>query len=290
MKRVFVILIVLRLGLTVSAQDLGFGNPNQNLVNLNPSFAGSNGFIRNQLSFRDQRPGLSNNFTWACNNFDAYLKCISAGIAVTGQWESYNELATRKSYGLVYAQHLKLWKGSIKIIPSIQALYRTSDFNGLLTLPDQKYIDFNSGLLLSYKERLYVGGSVFHLAEKPTGGFYNGRDERKFTFHASYSVDIGEKSLIQFLFVQNGHQRYYSSYLMANAVLNNHYMVGAGYGSGSNLTGTLGYRASCFSVAYAYAMSVSKLSGNTAGSHELHLSYNLRNKERRDLLSNFERF
>jgi hypothetical protein len=277
----------------IEAQDLGFINVNQSLVNLNPSFAGSNGFIRDQASFgqRQLSPNIAKNYYWVSNSFDLYLKPLSAGLAVTAHTESYGEIIGRKSYGLVYAQHLNLCKGTIKLIPSIQAVYKMSDYN-----PDfqqfssrkPNYADLNAGLLFTYREKLYVGGSVFHLTEKPDHGFSSGREQRYFTFHSSYSINIGDRHLFQVVGIVTRYYSNTSSRLMVNSVLYDHFITGVGYNFQQGGFLTAGYRARNFSIAAGCTVSWSKYVSGISG-WEIHASFNLRNKENRAVLTVFEK-
>lgn len=57
----------------LEAQDPIFLNANHSLLNLNPSFAGSNGGFRNQFSFRNQWPSLSGRYHTYINSADVYL-------------------------------------------------------------------------------------------------------------------------------------------------------------------------------------------------------------------------
>jgi hypothetical protein len=79
-------------------------------------------------------------------------------------------------------------------------------------------------------------------------------------------------------------------YLNVNALFANHFIVGGGIKSNYNINLNVGYRHNFFSITYGYDVVVSKLSGNTDGSHEVTVSFNLRNKEQRKLLTDFEKW
>ena len=59
------------------AQDPLFTNNQQSLLYLNPSFAGSNGFMRYQTVYRNQWPNLSSPYVTFYNSFDSYIKRIN---------------------------------------------------------------------------------------------------------------------------------------------------------------------------------------------------------------------
>jgi type IX secretion system PorP/SprF family membrane protein len=305
MKRYTLFSAILCLCLCTEAQDLSFVNPNQQLVSLNPSFAGSNGKLRDQFSYRSQWPGISNTYNYYNNTLDAYLPRIKGGLALSAGSENQAEVIARKNIGLTYAQHFSFSNGKFKLIPSLQAVYVRSKFDaskltfgqgivqwsgGGSQFTTNNYADFNSGLLFCAGEKLFVGASVFHLLE-PNAGFYSEElVERRYTYHASYYFNSGEKHLLQASARLVTQSHYSELNLGVQGIFWSHLIGGVGYGSSEHVYGTLGCRAKWFSLAYNYDLSVSKLAGNKAGSHEIHLSYNLRQKAAKDGIKTFEQF
>lgn len=295
------------------SQDPLFTNTSQSLVNLNPSFAGSNGEIRNQLSYRNQWPNLSGTYVTYLNCFDAYIKPLKGAIAVSVLHDDASRgLLKTDVLNLVYAQHFSLFDGKLKIIPSLQASYfrltldktklnfgdpidprRGFVFNAQPTpVPSQtkSNFDFSSGLLANYKN-FYLGTSVFHINQPDEGLLGTSKLPYRLSINSSYNLHLSEKTLINF-FVNYQKQQYFQFlHLNINALLFNHLIIGSGFKSNYSAANfNAGYRNNYFVLSYSYDIDISKLSGNTAGSHEFMASFNLRNKEQRKLITDFERW
>ena len=130
MKKIFVFFAFMFGFLVVDAQDPIFLNTNHSLLYLNPSFAGSNGGIRNQLSYRNQWPNLSGNFVTYLNSFDAYIKPLNAGIAVSYLHDDIARgLLKTNRINLVYAQHFNLFENKLKIVDFIEYYRQLSLYN-----------------------------------------------------------------------------------------------------------------------------------------------------------------
>src|ERR1043165_9854030 len=101
------------ISLSVVGQKAQFMNINQSLIALNPSFAGSNGLLRNQTSYRGGDEGNVSVF----NATDVFLKPIKAGIGATCLYQNErNGLYQTWTGGLTYAQHISLYDGDVKLI------------------------------------------------------------------------------------------------------------------------------------------------------------------------------
>ena len=294
------------------SQDPLFTNTSQSLMYLNPSFAGSNGGIRNQFSYRNQWPNLSGTFFTYLNSFDAYIKPIKGGVSFSAMMDNQarGTLIT-SGLGIAYAQHLSFLDGKLKIIPSIQGSYfRVSLDKTKLNFGDpinsrrgfvwsqptqapsqtKSNFDFSTGLLANYKN-FYLGTSVFHINEPDEGLLGTSKLPYRLSINSSYNLHLSEKTLINF-FVNYQKQQYFQFlHLNINALLYKHLIIGSGFKSYYSATNfNLGYRANYFVLSYSFDVAISKLSGNTAGSHEFMASFNLRNKEQRKILTDVERW
>jgi len=309
MKKTILFNILIFSVLISNAQDPVFYNSNQSLIYLNPSFAGSNGGIRNQFSYRNQWPQTSYNFSTYLNTVDLYIKAIRGGLAVSAmQDDVYSGRLKTNALSLSYAQYFSLMDGNLKIIPSIQMSYvqRVLDVESLsfgdaldpryglvwsTQLPPvlkKSYADFSSGLLVTFKNKLFIGTSFFHM-NQPDGGLL---DTRKipvnFNFHASYNFKLSEKSCLQALYRTNSQSMFWTNRLGLNLVSFNHLITGIGLVNWEEPVLSAGYRNNYFNLLIGYDFTLSKLAGNTAGNWELHASFNLRNKEQRKILTSFE--
>jgi len=295
----------------IFAQDPLFTNTQQSLIYLNPSFAGSNGNIRYQSVFRNQWPNLSAPYVTLYNSFDMYIKPLRGGIGLS--WCNDNQASgtlVTDRVDLTYAQHFSFMDNKLKIIPSLQVTYMSlsldktklnfgdpinNRYNFIWTNPtsvpssNKKNVDFSSGLLINYKH-FYFGTSVFHITQPDIGLFGSSRLPARLSMFASYNLPINEKTLIHFLYGFQTQQKYRYSYINVTALLYKHLIIGCGYKSSSNLSASAGYRNNFFTLTYNYDLFVSKFLGNTAASHEFTASYNLRNKEQRKLITDFERW
>jgi hypothetical protein len=132
MKNHFYFFVVLSVYLQNSfAQDQIFFNSNQSLISLNPSFAGSNGGIRNQSSFSSYK---YSNFSYSSfyNGFDPYVKKLNAAVAVSYLGNFYSALygqTRQQDINVSYAQHFSVLSNKLKITPSLQVNYINSYSN-----------------------------------------------------------------------------------------------------------------------------------------------------------------
>src|SRR5689334_22111824 len=124
MKKFYLFCLLVPVLFVSYAQDPVFFSTNQSLIYLNPSFAGSNGNIRNQFTHRNQWPMLGGSFRTSVNSFDVYLNSLKAGIAVTAFYDDLMHGTLKTSaVSLAYSQYLSLMDGKLKIIPSLQGTY-----------------------------------------------------------------------------------------------------------------------------------------------------------------------
>ncbi len=310
MKAVLFTLLFFFLFLTGYSQDPQFINTNQSLVYLNPSFAGSNGYFRNQLSYRNQWPNLSGQFVTYANTFDFYVDAMKGGFAITSitDDQSHGTLKT-SSFNFIYAQHLNLRK--LKIIPSLQAGYvmktldKTKlnygdmiDFRtkevweniGIIPKNSIHYIDLSSGLLINYNS-FFAGASVLHMNEPLVGLSKEIKLPIRTNFHASYNFINWPRSIFNFSILGIKQQDFYLLRLQLQSLLFKHLILGAGYDNNYGISFLAGYKHNYFSAQLGYDFGTSKFSGNnSAGSYELHLSFNLRKKSERDSIVTFEKW
>ncbi|MBA2610669.1 MAG: PorP/SprF family type IX secretion system membrane protein [Bacteroidetes bacterium] len=293
------------------AQDPTFFNARQSLVYLNPSFAGSNGGIRNQFSYRNQWPNLSGTYVTFLNTFDAYINSIKGGIYFSALHDdqAHGTLKT-DVFSLGYAQYISLMEGNLKIIPSLQAsagvkqLDRTKlNFGDVIDarrgfvwnvpstplVSKKTYLDLSSGLLINYKS-FYFGSSIFHINQPDEGLLGASKLPYRLSLYSSYNFKINEKTLLHFFTRYERQQKFDCLYLNVNALLFKHIIIGGGYTSNNTVDFNLGYRHDFFVLSLGYDITTSKLSENTAGSWVLQGSFNLRKKEQRKVITDFEKW
>lgn len=312
MKRFIFFCILLIAFLSSFSQDPPFLNANQSLLYMNPSFAGSNGGIRNQFSYRNQWPfeGYHNYMQTYLNTVDVYVPSLKGGVAVSALRDNVaNGMLKTSVLSLSYAQYFSANDGKLKIIPSVQFSYgnRSLDLqnihfgetidprygsmwamNTAVPSGQKNYFDFSSGLLLNYQDILYVGGSVFHISQPDVGLLGTVKMPRAVNLHASYNYQISVWSRVQILYRYQYQNKLSSHQIGINMITSKHLITGIAYTIFDIPQFNLGYRNNYFTVVAGYDFTFSELAGNTDGSLEVHASFNLRNKERRRVLTNFE--
>jgi type IX secretion system PorP/SprF family membrane protein len=308
MKKNYALIGLMMTMLAGFAQDPIFYNTNQSLVYLNPSFAGSNGFIRNQTAYRNQWPNLSGTYVTYYNGYDMFFKSINAGMAINYTLDDQSRGTLRtETLNFTFAQYFYMCDKKLKIIPSIQfGGFRKQVDLGRLNFgqtiggatgtsppwpnnPSSKKsnFDLSSGLLVNYKG-FYFGTSVFHMTQPDEGLFGASKLPYRLSIHTSYNVTTSPRTLVNFFVRYDKQQSFNYLNLKVNALFMNHLVTGAGYSTNDVVNLNVGYRHNYFVLSAGYDVSVSKLSGNTAGSWEIQASFNLRTKENRKTITYFE--
>jgi len=276
------------------SQEQPFVNKNQSLISLNPSFAGSNGLTRNQSSYTSQLGRYSSGYT-ALNSFDAYVKPLKAGIAVSALTNNVDRgLFTNNYLGISYAQYFLLLKGRLKLIPSLNLTYaeqrldwkKAEIHTHYINPPPSKinYFDLKTGFLANYRDKLYAGFSISHL-NRPNGNFFATR--YGFNFHLSYNIKFSDLLQMQLIAQTQSEVSFSSKHLSANALLYKKVIAGIGLGSDNARIFNLGYRGNFFTLVGGYIVQNNGLDFSY-NSFELHASFNLRNKEQRKTIGSFE--
>ncbi|MBA3681833.1 MAG: PorP/SprF family type IX secretion system membrane protein [Bacteroidetes bacterium] len=293
------------------AQDPLFTNTSQSLVYLNPSFAGSNGFLRAQYTYRNQWPELSGNYVTHYGAADAYIKPIKAGISFMHTYDDQGRgtLKTR-AFSLIYAQHLSFMDNKLKITPSVKFTYFTKRldktkvsfgdqidprrgfvWNTQEAVPSQsrRNFDIGSGLLVNYNH-FYFGTSVFHINQPDEGLLGSSILPFRLSVHSSYNLHLSEKTLIHFFARYEQQQKFYMYQFNVNALLFKHLIVGAGYLYAKTANTNIGFRHNYFTAQINYGFTRAIVSSSTASTWEFMLSINIRNKENRKALTDFEKW
>ncbi len=308
----YVTVLSLVLSLQVNAQDPLYTNTQQSLVALNPSFAGSNGGLRYQSNTRIQWYNTSGSYQTYYNSIDAYIKPIKGGIALAyvRDDQAKGTLITDR-IDLSYAQHFSLCNEKLKIIPSIQVSYfrKTLD-NTKLHFGDQidprrgfvwsqapittgkstkTNLDLSAGLMVNYNH-FYVGSSIFHITQPDEGILGPSKLPFRSSSFISYNLPLGENVLLNAMVRLETQQNFSNTYFNLNALLLKHIIISSGITSNAAVNIFGGYRTNYFTISGGYEFGTSKLTATTAGSYEISASFNLRNKENRKLVKDFERW
>ncbi|HWY11885.1 MAG TPA: PorP/SprF family type IX secretion system membrane protein [Bacteroidia bacterium] len=232
---------------SIKAQQPYFSSLNQNLLSVNPAFAGTNDKLRVQaITGRTGWPkyGVDNRSYYAGADF---LAGKYSGLGLSFSSSLYNNSSSFKSTGSVlkemqvdfsYALHLKI-NDKIKIVPAFQVSYFQITLNSALVTFDpnefarspfaystnenlgiltKRNIDFSSGLLV-YGKRFYVGATILSFTQPDEGVL--GVSKRPFTqiYQGKYRFGNLEKLNIDaYGFVKL--QKVYGSFVQYGTYLN----------------------------------------------------------------------
>jgi type IX secretion system PorP/SprF family membrane protein len=321
-KGVFFTIAVLFSIMRVNAQDPQFNNVQHSLVYLNPSFSGSSGYLRAQGVYRNQWPNLSGTNVYYNTTVDGYIKSANAGVSFSAFTDNIARgLIRQNKISLAYAQYLHLEETDI--IPSVQLNYgfnslQTSRMNfpyggypqyGLPTtltvipLGQVNYFDLSAGILVSKRYATW-GIAVSNILQPNISfaGVY--KVPVKFVAHASNNIAVSAKAKANLFAAYTAQGNYSYVDLKVINTYDNFFLWGAGYRIMpkvspvikevfryyNDLSFYLGLRKNALTFMYSYDLNISKLYGNTAGSHEISISLSLRRKDEQRKLKKLENF
>jgi type IX secretion system PorP/SprF family membrane protein len=315
MKRIQKIAVLfttlLVMGQGVNAQDYAFSQFYANPLYLNPALAGSKVCPRFSLNYRNQWPGLVSAFTTVSASYDQYFERLHGGIGayvLTDRQGDHGALKTTHA-AFMYSFRFQVSR-TVYINAALQASLVNKNLDwSVLRFPDQIdpdfgfifdtkavppddvnlfYADFNAGVV-AYSKDWYAGVSVAHLTQ-PDEGFYGlsqlpmkitvhggglinlAEDQRRTSF-----LDLGSPVVSPNLIYQHqGGFNYFNYGLYLDWIP---FMVGAWFRHGIEnadaFTFLIGIQQPQFKLGYSYDVTVSKLSNQSHGSHEITLGFML---------------
>lgn len=296
-----ILIIFVALSLRLAAQDPVFSNTQQSLIHLNPSFAGSNGGLRYQGIYRNQWINLDGRYKTFYNSVDAYVRKIRGGIGLAYMRDNQaNGTLITDRIDLSYAQHLSFLDEKLKIIPSVQFSYFKKTLDqwkltygsqidprrgyvwgpGYMTrYATKQNIDVGAGLVVNYNH-FYIGGTVFHISQPDEGLTGPAQMPARLSLFASYNLFLGEQVLLNAMYRFENQQNSQHHSFSINALFFKHLIVETGLAAmGGHVT--LGFRQNYFTICGSYI---------ARDSYEIAASFNLRNKDDRKLVKDFERW
>ncbi len=290
-KVAFFVVFSMFLCINLYGQDPQFTQFYANQLYLNPAFAGTSYCPKLSLNHRNQWPGISGSFVTTSASYDQHVDALSGGIgllvvndragegtlntvSVSGIY-SYELQVTRKftmRAGIqgTWAQKKVDWDKLTfgdQIDPRRGFIFKT---NEVQRDEPRNYVDFSAGIL-GYTDKIFVGFAVHHLAQ-PNESVIEGVSPlpRKYTFHAGYLIPLESKGepatlspnvLVQLQedFLQINFGMYYNKGPIYG---------GLWYRNKDSFIASLGFQAGILKFGYSYDITVSKLTNQTAGSHE----------------------
>lgn len=279
----------------LKAQDPQFSQFYSNPLYLNPAFAGTNHCPRAVLNYRNQWPALSGTFVTYSASYDQHVKGISGGLGllVTNDQAGKGTLSTTTVSGIYsYTQKISR-KFSMKA--GVQATYfqKSLDWNKLtfgdMIDPRRGFIfqtndiprggnvsnvDFSAGLL-GYSDIFFVGFAAHHLSQ-PNESLIVGESRLpiKFTGHAGAAIpmkkgryqDNATKIGPQILYQQQADFRQLNIGLFVDR---GPIVAGVWYRNQDSFIILFGVKTEHFRFGYSYDVTTSKLTTESAGSHEI---------------------
>ena len=299
----------------LKAQDPVYSQFYNSPLELNPAFAGNSYAPTISMNYRNQWPSISSVYETYSASYDQFLPRYNSGIGLVlfSDNQGNGALKTIKIGGF-YSYHLKLNnKVKIKIGVEASAINSRLDWSRL-SFPDQidaefggvspggtpyptqeiqpdglgkTYLDLSTGILLN-TELFYAGVALKHV-NTPDDSFIDGGQNFeglpfRLSMHGGIQINLDEgnkKDLGSFitpnvLFVK---QVDFSQLNVGAYTGINRFFLGGWYrhawGNPDALIFSTGVRTGVFKIGYSFDYTVSELSVNTGGSHEIGILVNL---------------
>jgi type IX secretion system PorP/SprF family membrane protein len=293
-------------------QDIHLTQFYSNPVYLNPAFTGAGICSRLAGTYRNQWPAISNGYVSYIFAADHFISKSNSGIGIifsndvagSGSLRTTSAMASyayeaRLSRKLVFRAGLQAGAG-FKSINMNKLLFgdqiaRGGNVTTIENAPQTaKYFDSNAGVLL-YSKDFWIGVSAFHL-NRPNEALLattNSTLPVKMSVHGGVKILINKahkgdesgKAYITPAFHYRHQEKFDQldlGFYFTKSVIN----IGlwyrgipmlkaykAGYSNNDALSFLIGFTTDKFNIGYSYDYTISRLSGNTAGAHEVCLSY-----------------
>ena len=288
-----------------SAQDVIFSQFYANPLYMNPAFAGSKVCPRISLNYRCQWPSLVSAFTTVSASYDQYVDPLHGGIGaiiMTDRQGDHGALQT-SSLAVMYAFRFQLAR-ELWVNAGLKAgivntslnwnelrfpdmIDRVMGFTGMTSaqMPEKTnkwYLDFDAGIMM-YGSSWYAGFAASHLTQ-PSNGFYGVTElPIKLTANAGVLINMAEEARRtsslglgtpvlspNFIYQYQAGFHYFNYGLYLDWMP---FLVGVWFRNGLENADAfifqVGFQQDYFKVGYSYDVTVSKLSNNTSGAHEI---------------------
>lgn len=305
--RHYTLVLIMALGLVSSlfAQDPQFSQFYANPLYTNPAFAGSEICPRVVLNYRNQWPKLPGGFTTYSVSADQYVDFLKGGLglqvyqdnAANGTIKTFNAslsyaytLNINRDLSLKFGGQAAYWQKSLEwdeltfsdmIDERYGFIYSTNEPFGdeNVNAPD-----FTVGALL-YSQDWFIGGAVHHLTQ-PSESFFGNQDAtlyRRYTFQvgATWALDKRhpEEGSVSpnVIYMKQGESTQLNMGMYGRMSV---FTIGLWYRhnsvNGDAIIALVGLQNDHFKFGYSYDITVSNLSGNSGGAHEISLGFKLK--------------
>jgi type IX secretion system PorP/SprF family membrane protein len=284
------ILVLVSLLSDVRAQDPQFTQFYANPLYLNPAFAGTARCPRICMNYRNQWPNLSGRYVTYSASYDMHVSALGGGIGalVTTDDQAIGTLKTTNA-SLIYSFLAPVTRQfSLKFALQATYLQKSLDvaalnfgdmidprrgfvWNTNEAIPQNTKVaaDFSAGML-GYSKNYFVGFAAHHINQPDEGMLGTSRLPVKITAHGGAIIPLekGNESYLSpnILFQQ---QQKFTQLNIGLYYKKGAFVAGLWYRNSDAVMALVGLQTDNFKFGYSYDVTVSKLAGNTAGSHEI---------------------
>jgi type IX secretion system PorP/SprF family membrane protein len=294
-KNVLFPIIILNLFLCnflLKAQDPQFTQFYANPIYLNPAFSGTARCPRICINYRNQWPNISGNYVTYSASYDQHVDAINGGLGINVMQDNQARgTLNSTSVNLMYSYLLpinrlfslkfaiqggffqkSLDKTKLSFGDMIDARWGFIwNTNELIPQTNKQGFDAGAGVL-GYTKNYFFGAAFHHITQPDQGLLGTSKLPLKITAHAGAIIPLekGNESYISpnILFMK---QQKFSTLNLGVYFVKGSFVGGLWYRSSDAFIILIGLQNDYIKVGYSYDVTVSKLSNNTAGSHELSL-------------------
>jgi type IX secretion system PorP/SprF family membrane protein len=293
MKKIFLFSLLLLFFVDVKSQDPNFAMINQNYSYVNPAFTGAAKNFRANLAYRNQWTNSPNSFQTTNLTIDQHLGKVG-GVGVMALHDIATDgISISNLIAINYAKQIKIRQNGVLSLAVSGSWYQEKvDFSkltfgsiltprrGFIYIPSQSKSSasgFDLGLgAVYYTNKFYIGYGVQHLQE-PNISVIEGVSPlpRKHSVQMGYKQGVNQNVSLLPTFYGTLQQ----DFLVLTAMLQLNWkwiIVGGGISSSENGLGVLGINFGEWRLLYSYDETVSKLTNQSEGSHEITLQTTFR--------------
>ncbi len=278
----------------LKAQDPQFTQFYANPMYLNPAFAGTARCPRICMNYRNQWPNISGpTYVTYSSAFDMHFDALAGGVGLLATTDDQgNGTLKTTNFSLIYAYQAVINREfSIKF--GLQATYmqKTLDktklnfgdmidarrgfvWNTQEIVPsiNKRNVDFSAGLL-GYSKHYFFGFAAHHINQPDEGLLGVSKLPVKVTGHAGAIIPLGGKGNESYLSpgILFQAQQKFQQLNIGLQYVQGAFVAGLWYRNSDAVIALVGIQNNNFKFGYSYDVTISKLSGNTAGSHEISL-------------------
>lgn len=313
-KRYLIIILIIVAGTSLlRAQDPGFSQFYANQLYLNPAFAGANKCPRVGLNYRNQWPALGSTYVTYNVSYDQHVNFLEGGIGVLLMQDVQGDGAiTTTSANIMYSYTIPINR-NFSLTAAIEATYIQKKINWDFIFPDMLHPlygaiyqsaetkvpyptkniwDFSTGII-GYNKNTFFGVTINHLTQ-PTESFKEASNAvlpRKYTVHFGTNIALSSRRFRRnqlwispnIIYQQQAafQQLNYGLYLNRNSIVGGIWLRQNFQFHYDSFIMLIGFIQDNLRFAYSYDLTISQLSNQTLGAHEISAAMTFSCKTRR---------